>query len=886
MTSQRDATTTSTLASKIQQLDQQVADLQSVIRNQEADVEKAKAELSVAQKDLEMERDERVTIDEHLEASRLAHEKRCREYEDRLREQARNSAELMASSLQDQETVYESRLQDLDNKLRARITELNELHSSNEALSLALGQTQKQLEVTKDQYQQLQLELMRTKESLEKANADLVASYESTIASLKASGEEMQMRIMQLTNDLNNARADAQLQAEKHRLDREAVDDVHREEVATLQNSLSTLEKQMLRQEQQIQMQELKIEAANQSIAEQKRNITLLEASLSQRELMIQTRENTIQTRETTILGLEGKLAEMERTKLAVAGTMQSMQLKLDDDHAKIRELERNLERERDLKFRCEERLDECKKAYEERLEDARVQAAQRLASMEARLADKASEYDALKTRMTEEFSNRVSDLSATITSKADELHTVRRELASMTSEKNRVDELFRVYREKTEESARESALSFEATSSALVAKVKSLEEQNLELGSNLRLKTTLFEDLEQAKKQVDEELAIVTRMRQRADEKIEVQAQRIELLESAKMNLLSEIQQKNIRLESFDGVKRQLESQVSSLTTDAQKLDRSLLEKMNQIESLKKTISSHESVVEEGESRLREMEQDLFDMTRANQQQSNRILDLESAKRLVEEMLSREIEARTRLETTVAKLEAQNADLLTKQRQLEEEREKEHALLVARLDEHMAAAEGTIEGKNKEFQVLSLTVCLYPSRCTASPSVLVRIHCARNFMFVLIVRAVVCTPQELRILYEGLRKQHAVALEDRARLQAELTTSEAERDALEEEMASLTLGFENRGTLIAELEAKSALQSRLLDQRQAQIMQMDNEMQDLVGAYDQRGQKVGEYDALQNKIKATQSEVDVRTSVLSYMCFYFSLAYESNELV
>eukprot|EP01041_Mallomonas_annulata_P004452 gene4452-8871_t len=824
--SQRDATTTSTLASKIQQLDHQVSELQTELKRQQAETEQARSDRVAMQTEMEGEKEERLLLEQYLSNAREKLEAKVIEYERALKETNEKAIETLNTERQDMANKLKAQEESAYKAVESHKEDFATLQAVHDELMQAHLEMGKQLQNTIVSRDSTQSELAETKASLERANRELVKNYEEAIGSLKGSGEELKSRLASLTSDLQTSRTESQDLRNAFRAEKMALDETHREEVNALNATIAQLEKDSRKQEQHVQMQILKIEALDQAISEQKRAISLLEASLAQRENMIQTRENTIQTRETTVHGLEAKVEHLERSKLELTGNCQSLQLKLEDAHAKIRDIERSLERERDVRVRGEERFEELKRTYEERLEDARVAAMQKQQHFDTKMSEKTAEFEAMKTRLTDESTQRITELNIQITAKSDELHVTKRDLNTVTTEKTRLEELYRIYRERTEEVGKETTLSFEATSQALVSKVKSLEENVMELSSNLRSRNSHIEDLEGAKKQLEEELAIVTRMRQRADEKIEVQGQRIELLESAKMNLMAEIQQKTIRSESHESVRKQLEAQVANMAQDMQRMDRTLLEKMNQIEALKKTVSSHETLIEETETRLRELEQDSFEMSRSGQLQSGRIVDMENAKRLVEEMLAREVEARGKLEVYSAKLEAQVTQLTGKQTQMEEEREREHALLLQRLDEHMQAAGSTIEGKNKEFQ-------------------------------------------EMRLLYEGLKKQHAGALDARNRLQADYTALEAERDSLEEEMASLTAGFENRGALVAELEAKLLnfnpemhRMSRTLEQREQQIVQLDAELQDLTTAFDMRGEKLTKVEDTLAKMSSTQEEL------------------------
>ena len=106
----------------------------------------------------------------------------------------------------------------------------------------------------------------------------------------------------------------------------------------------------------------------------------------------------------------------------------------------------------------------------------------------------------------------------------------------------------------------------------------------------------------------------------------------------------------------------------------------------------------------------------------------------------------------------------------------------------------------------------------------------------------------VTCTPvlfiiwihlQELKSVCEGIRSQLSSCQEQCRRLEEAKRSAETERDSLDEEVSGLTAGFESRGATIqrledqvSELAERVSGQSRLLEQREQQILEMDNELQ------------------------------------------------------
>ena len=616
-----------------------------------------------------------------------------------LQEQERKANDRLEQRLREEKARADDRVNDVLTELHAALTELQEVKESLEQHTLEKSALTVQLESVLAAKAQVTLDLQNTRITLEKVNKDLVVSYEATIAALKGSGDQAQARLQELTAELHAQRVEIKELREEAERARSSTSENHRTEVENLKGTISALEKKVIRAEQQQEINDLKFEACNQTIAEQKRSISLLESSLAQREGMIQVRESAVQSKDVIIQSLEGKAVELERSKLALEGSLQSMQLKLDDQYVRVRELDRSLERERDSRLRVEERLEETKKTYEEKLEELRAQSALRQQQADQRLIEKTMDMEASKARVADDLNARIGELTAALHAKSDECHLTKLDLAALTAEKAKLEEQFHQYTERTESSMRETTAASDATVSALLSKIHDFEQQVKDLLAQVESKTSEIEKLEEVKKNLTEEVATVTRMRQRADEKIEVQAQRIELLESAKMNVQSELHQKNQRIDSFDGVKKDLEAQIALLNQEVLRQERTLLEKMNKIESLQKTITANDSHMEEMESRLRDMEDGIFDNSRTGQLQANRLLELENAKRSAEEMLSRVSSAKSKLEATVTKQETQISDLQRRLLELEQDREREQGQLMHHL-------EHTVGEKSRDLEV------------------------------------------------------------------------------------------------------------------------------------------------------------------------------------
>ena len=174
---QRDIITTSTLAAKIQQLDEELSHTKQRLHLKEVEEAQLTSKVQLAFAAREEAQAEVGALKASVEQWTEKFKSTCVLHDLQLQEQERKANDRLEQRLREEKARADDRVNDVLTELHAALTELQEVKESLEQHTLEKSALTVQLESVLAAKAQVTLDLQNTRITLEKVNKDLVVSY-------------------------------------------------------------------------------------------------------------------------------------------------------------------------------------------------------------------------------------------------------------------------------------------------------------------------------------------------------------------------------------------------------------------------------------------------------------------------------------------------------------------------------------------------------------------------------------------------------------------------------------------------------------------------------------------------------------------------------------